>query len=84
MGVLKCGLAGGGTGPSIGKKEQGQHGGEGMGLDGQEAPVQPTPVAGQLLQRNQLSAGLTPTVIPIKPTVLHLGLTWLNNTRVTF
>lgn len=34
MGVLKWGLAGRGTGPSIGKKEQGQHGGEGMGLDG--------------------------------------------------
>lgn len=50
----------------------------------QAAPVHPTPEARQLLQCDQLSAELIPSVIPVKPTVLHLALTQLNNTRVTF
>lgn len=47
-------------------------------------PIHPTPEARQLLQCDQLSAELIPSAIPVKPVVLLLGLTRLNNTRVTF
>ena len=50
----------------------------------QAVPVQPTPEARQLLQCDQVSSELIPCVIPVKPTVLHLGLTQLTNTRATF
>lgn len=48
------------------------------------APAQPTPKARQLLECDQLSTELIPSVIPVKPVALHFGLTQLNNTRVTF
>lgn len=48
------------------------------------APAQPIPKARQLLECDQLSAGLIPSVIPVKPMALHSGLTQLKNTRVAF
>lgn len=75
----------------MGKEEQGQLGGEGAGLEGSKQHLfnqLPKPgsyysaISSVLLA--QLSDELIPSVIPVKPTVLHLGLTQLNNTRVTF